>query len=385
IDDALAFESNFTLSMPFVKQPTAAQVSDTPSSAELERLALLLTDDDDADVSAEVAERDRIAHPEPTIFLPGNKQRQARSILTIVVSIVTVLALIGVGVLFAVKSQAASPAQQAFDAYAGRQLAVAKADRSLTSTFERFGAVKAEADALNIAAAAALAAVAGVSNETERQAADAVRLTFAATVAEVTAVDPAETPYVAPDVTAKSNLTTIAAGLDEVSAEATRIEAAQLELDTAVASVRESRRTFTDAFSDFAATIPATATALITANPDAAQEWRDAVATSVNALTAAVKDGFGVKELQAYGASAFALQDENARVLAEEAATESDEDSSPQTPSRPRSTPDDNDEPANPVTPKPPKPENPKPADPDPVDPDPVDPEEPAVPDLGID
>ncbi|MET0885781.1 MAG: hypothetical protein ABWX92_04955, partial [Mycetocola sp.] len=170
-------------------------------------------------------------------------------------------------------------------------------------------------------------------------------------------------------VTSSSSLATIAAGLDDVAAEATRIEAAQLELDAALSAVRVARTTFQGAFADFAETIPATASALIVANPDAGQEWRDAVAAAVTALAAALKSGPGAEELQAYGAAAFALQDENARVLAEEEAAEGEGDTPRQTPRRPRTGTDGNEPPAARVKPGVPNP-NPNP-DPEP-EPDPL-------------
>jgi hypothetical protein len=374
--DAALNESNFTLSLPFQKSRVTADVRDTPSEAETARLASLLLDDG-REVSADIAERERISHPTPTVFLPGNKQRSTRSILTIVLSILTVLALVGVGVLFAVKSQAATPEQQAFEAYAARQVTVETADRKLTSTFKAIGTAKADAEAFNVAAAAALAAVVGVSDETARAAADAQRTASSATITVISVIDPAETPYVAPEVGADASLTVIASGLDEISAEATRIEEAQLVLDAALTAITGARAAFTTAFTDFADTIPATATALAAANPDAGQEWRDAVTTAVTALTAAAKKGSGAAELQAYAAAAFALQDENTRVLLEAQAVEpNDEGSPPQTPARPRgdTTPDGD----SPVTPSEPVPNKPAPNRPDPTQ----EPEEPE-PDMG--
>ncbi|SFN36064.1 hypothetical protein [Mycetocola miduiensis] len=375
-DAALGHDSNFTLSLPFQKTPVAADVSDTPSEAETAQLATLLLDDG-KEVSAEIAERERISQPVPTVFLPGNKQRSTRSILTIVVSILTVLALVAVGILLAVKSQAATPEQKAFEAYAARQLTVETADRKLTSTFKAIGTAKTDAEALNVATAAALAAVVGVSDETARAAADTARVAMAAAIATITVVDPAETPYVAPDVPAQSSLSLIARGLDEVSAEATRIDDAQAELDAALTAIADARAPFTKSFTAFGKTIPATATSLLAVNPDAGQRWRDAVTAAATAFTTAAKTGSGATELQAYAAAAFALQGENARVLLEREAVEPDEDTNEeeaprQTPQRPRATtppsggstspaPPANPEPAPPVDPAPqPEPEQPE-------------------------
>lgn len=341
VNAALEREGNFTLSLPFEK----TGLRDTPSDAETAQLAILLQSDS-RDVSAEIAEHERIIRPEPTIFLPGNKQRSTRSILTIVVSILTVLALVAVGILFAVKSQATTPEAKAFEAYAARQLTVETADRRLTSTFDEIGVVKTDAEAINVATAAALAAVVGVSDEAARAAADAERVAMAAAIAEVTVINPAETPYVAPEVPASSSLSVIARGLDEVSAEGTRIEDAQLELDAALKAVTDARATFTEAFAAFGKTIPPTADALLAANPDAGKKWRDAVTAAVAAFTAASQNGPGAAELQAYAAAAFALQDENARVLEEEALRmdeeiepEEEEEVAPRaTPQRPRAT-----------------------------------------------
>ncbi|GHD41673.1 hypothetical protein D9V29_01805 [Mycetocola manganoxydans] len=347
-------ESVFTLSLPFKKTMVAADTRDTPSEAETASIAVLLRDDG-KEVSADVAEHERMIRPTPAVFLPGNKQRTTRSILTIIISIVTVLALVGVGILFAVKSQAATPEQQAFEAYSARQLTVATADRTLTSTYSAISTATTEAESVNLAAAAALAAVAGVSDETARAAAETQRVTTAAAIAEVVAVDPAETPYAAPGVSAGSSLSVIGAALDEISAEATRIEAAQLELDAALTAITDARTAFATAFTTFTDTIPATATALIEANTDAGQEWRDAVSTAVTALTTAVKNGGGAAELQAYAAAAFALQDENARVLLEQQeSVDSEENTTPQTPNRPRN--DSNPDPVTPPRPTPPAP-----------------------------
>ncbi|MFU8945392.1 hypothetical protein ACLRGF_01530 [Mycetocola zhadangensis] len=384
LGDVRASESTFTLSMPFAKMTAAGNAADISSDAETARLSELLREDG-AEASTDVAERERIAQPTPTIFLAGNKQRQTRSILTVVISIVAVLALVSVGIMLAVKSQEATPAQQAFDAYTSQQLAVAKTDRALTSTFERYQAAKADVDSINVASAAALAAVVGVSDETSRAATDALRLEFVASVTEITVTDPAETPYVAPKVSTTSSLSEIAVGVDEVAAEAARIEGSQLELDAAFTALRTSRTAFTTAFVTFAKTIPATSTEYLSLYPDAGQEWRDAVTTSVNALTTAVGSGLGANEMQTYAAAAFALQDENARVVAEEArrkAEEVDEETRRATPDRPRATPD---APApNPVDPAPGRdPVDPGPApepspNPNPVDPNPEIPVDPA-------
>jgi hypothetical protein len=366
-DAAPEHEGNFTLSLPFQK----ADSRDTASDAETAQLATLLRDDG-REVSAEIALRERISQPIPTTFLPGNKQRNTRSILTIVVSILTVLALVAVGILFAVKSQATTPEQNAFEAYAARQLTVETADRRLASTYDEIETAKADAKAVNVATAAALAAVVGVSDETARAAADAQRVAMAATIAGITVVDPASTPYVAPDVLANSSLTVIARGLDDVAAEAIRIKDAQVELDAALEAITDARAAFTKSFAAFGKTIPTTAAALLQANPDADQKWRDAVTAAVTAFTAAPKTGLGAAELQAYAAAAFALQDENARALEQEAVVEEEavepeegEAVTPRpTPQRPRAT----EPPSGDTTPAPPNDSEPvQPTDPAPA------------------
>lgn len=380
-DAALEHEGNFTLSLPFQKASTAADAQDISFATETAQLAILLRSDDHGgtEVSAGIAEQARISRPTPPVFLPAMKHRKTRSTLTIVVSLLTVLALVAVGVLFALKSQEVSPEQKAFDAYAARQLTVATADRKLTTTFKAIGTARTEADAVNLASAAALAAVAGVSDETARAAADAQRIASAEAIAAVSVDDPADTPYTAPVVSTTSSLTVIAAGLDEVSAEANRIDDAQLALDAALTEISDARSAFTAAFAAFADTFPVTVPSLLGANPDAGQEWRDAVGAAAAAFTAAVERGAGATELQAYAAAAFALQDENARVLLAEAEAEAEaaereaeeeEDAPRQAPTRPRTPTPDTNSPPPVVEPEP----NPVP-EPDPApepEPDPL-------------
>ncbi|MET4639310.1 hypothetical protein [Mycetocola sp. 2940] len=275
------------------------------------------------------------------VFRRGHTQREPRSPLTVAVSILAVLSFVVVGILFAVKSQATTPAQQAYEAYAPRLVSVETATRKLGSTFTAIEIAKAEADADNAAAAAALAAVAGVSDEAARVAADAQRTAVAAAIAEITVADPADSSYDAPEVTANSSLKVIAAELNGMAAEMTRIETAQLELDAALTAITDARGIVTTAFTAFAETIPATATAILGANPDADQQWRDAVAEAVTALTLAADEGSGFEELQTYAAEVLALQAENARVVLEEETVVApvEEDEPRQTPTRPRSTP----------------------------------------------
>ncbi|PWC07595.1 hypothetical protein [Mycetocola zhujimingii] len=366
IDGAAADDDKFALSLPFNKTTTASAVSDTsPDADESARLALLLHSDR-AEVSAEIAEQERVDRSTPPIYLPGNKQRQSRSILTIVVSIVAALALVGVGVVFAVKSQAATPEEAAFDAYATRQLAVAQANRELSATFDAIVTAKAEAETVNIVAAASLATVAGVADEVARAAAENQRISTTTSIAAITVTDPADTPYVVPEVSTESTLTEIAAGLDELSSEATRIEDSQTDLDAALLAVTEARDDFAAAFTAFVDTVPATALSITAANQDADQQWRDAVTTAVAALVSAAEKGAGAPELQAYAAAAFALQDENARVVREQETgqdeqeqEEQEEDTPRRAPIRPRgdSVPDtaprSDEAEQSPVTPKP--------------------------------
>lgn len=252
---------------------------------------------------------------------PTNAPRRSDSakVTNIAVAVLAVVALVSVSLLAVSRSQGPTPETIAMEGFHSQQNVVAAETRRLASAYERFTDAKTAAVALNLATAGAIAAVAGSSDETARLAVDSRRLEFERAIAAQASDDPAAIEYVTPKVGDEATLTEISRGIDDLTAEANRLEALTEKTAAAASAVDGAREVFVGAFREFGETIPATASALLKTSQEADRAWRDAVTASVAALSAALaRSQTGVEELQAYGAAALALQNENARVIEED-------------------------------------------------------------------
>ncbi|GGE99058.1 hypothetical protein D9V28_12110 [Mycetocola zhadangensis] len=302
--------------------------------------------------------------------------------LTIVVASLAVISLIVVGALLWKKSQDPTVEQSMFAAYQSQQKELDGVATAAETDIEAFTALHEESTALNAAAATALAAVAGISDEPSRAAAETARVEFESSIAaQVVPAPDLDIPAADQKLSEESTVEELARGINGLDAEAQLLESEAEIASDALASLTTTRDTFAAALATFGATIPATATAVIAVNPDAAPALAGAVTSAVTGLTEAIEAGQpGVTELQAYAVAAAALQAEQARLDAiDTVEPDTDAETAPRaTPRTTPRTPPRSTQPSNPpatTNPVTPAPDSPVP----PVDPAPPVDTEPAA------
>lgn len=274
--------------------------------------------------------------------IPMPKRKDTNRFITIGVVALAVISLVTAGLLVWNKSQNPTIEQSMFASYQSQQAELKTAAAAVATDVAAFSARKDELTLLNTDAAAALASVAGFSDEPARLLAETARVEFETSLAsQVAPVVDAELEAPKTKLSADSSVDALASGINGLNTVAQRIEDDAQAATDALAAVETTRTTFVTALATFGATIPATATALIDTNSDAAASFTDAVTSSVANLTAKLEAGLaGVVELQGYATAAAALTAEQARLdaIVPDAAPDRDDETTPRTPPRTRQT-----------------------------------------------
>ena len=273
--------------------------------------------------------------------MPMPRRKDMNRFITVGVVALAVISLVTAGLLVWNKSQNPTIEQSMFASYQSQQTELKTAAAAVTTDIEAFTTRRDELTLLNTEAAAALMSVTGFADEPARLLAEAARVEFETSLA-AQAAPVIEADLEAPKTTlsADSSVDALASGINGLNTVAQRIEDDAQAADDALAALESTRTTFVTALATFAATIPATATALIDTNSDAAASFTDAVTSSVANLTAKIEAGLaGVAELQGYATAAAALTAEQARLDAiVPVAPDRDDERTPPTTPRTRQT-----------------------------------------------
>lgn len=316
---------------------------------------------------------------EPNASKRGFRRRDWTNIVTAIIAVFAVVAVAVVGVI---ALASASPAAGAARALSADEASLANDRQALSGAIDRAQQLLDDGHQQAADLGVALAAVTGISDEPTRLAAEQARVGY---IAALDAVDLPDMPsaYRRGDVDLDS--------LAEVGAAIDSVRTHRDGITSATADIRELRQQIAGlsdglkvAMTAFGATLSASAEQINTANPDARQQFRDAVAVTAGIVVAELQQGgLGTGPLSSYAAAVQALRDDQVRAIAafeaeqaareeaareraarEQAAREQEEWQPPQQPSVPQPQPEPQPQPQ----PEPqPEPEPEPPADPEPV------------------
>ncbi|MCP2032093.1 hypothetical protein L1277_002192 [Okibacterium sp. HSC-33S16] len=262
--------------------------------------------------------------------------------ITVGVVILAVISLVAAGILVWVKGQSPSVEQSMFAAYQAQQIELDGAATAVGVDNGKFSTLHEDLTALNTAAAAALVAVTGFSDEPARLLAEAARVEFESSLAaQASAVNESDVEIPDDSLSAESTVEELATGINGLNSAAQLIDEQATAATEALTALRATRSTFVAALAIFGETIPTSATAEIEGNADASASFTDPVTLAVTNLTSALSAGKpGVTELQAYATAAAALRTEQARLDAlDSVAPDTDTETAPRTTPRTRTTP----------------------------------------------
>ncbi|WP_307482727.1 hypothetical protein [Microbacterium trichothecenolyticum] len=246
----------------------------------------------------------------------GRRKGGAANYLSIAVSALAVLALIGTASFAVVQRATANPADDAMVSLREREAELANETKVLQTAVDLYTASVAEASSLAESSAPVLASLQGRVESAPLSAAEAGRAALAQAASSARTVS--VPTYARGSIDEKS--------LSEVGRAIDGVHLARETLPGLLTAARDARATIVATISSYrgqlttlGTAIQAEAATIVAANDSAAQAFRDAVTDSAARVTAAQRaGGDGLSDMPAYAAAVDALRAENARVVAAE-------------------------------------------------------------------
>lgn len=271
-------------------------------------------DDTDALVQL-VGDRAPAAHagagapPEPTRIRRG---RSGRDWLSIAVAVLAVVALAGAATVTGVSLGSASPTSGALKDLTQNEAVLVDDIEGVNRSIAALAAEQADGVARAGALAGPLAAVAGMTDEPMRQAAEAARVAYLTAASSVT-LPAVPAAYRRGPVDQKS-LESVGAAVDAVNERSVQVHRLADDVAAAKDSLARDDARLAAALQKFAATVQASAAALLVENADALERFQTDVTGAATAVaTTDLASANGPTVLGAYATAVTALRADHAR------------------------------------------------------------------------
>lgn len=248
-------------------------------------------------------------------------------VLSLVMAVLAVIALAIASVIAWVVISSASPEGDALRTLTQSEAVLANETQAVNASISRVEEARAASIVHAQQLALPLEQLTGMSDEAALAAAETARSAYLSALEGLT-VPPAVGEFTAPAVDEES-LPSIGAAIDEVTTRSSEVSAIATQVDDLREELVALDRTFATAMATFAATVPASATAIVEENSDADESFREAVIQTADAVAAsALATPTSVATLPAYSTAVTDLRDDQLRAeiaIAEQLAREEEE------------------------------------------------------------